>query len=162
MMNCLTKLLHNKIRQIQIQYTIKRKNRLPSNCDVPGRCLYGSSKLIWSIDYCLSLDSNCTFLIARFIAGRSIKPISSIIETSNIITKIIWAPEFHYLKIEMSSMFCPKQLIIYLTELKTQSKEKRIHVWCFTWIKDSVDGHKRNFRGFNSEAAKFFRVRRKN
>jgi sensor histidine kinase YesM len=27
------------------------------------------------------------FLIARFIAGRSIKPISSIIETSNIITK---------------------------------------------------------------------------
>jgi hypothetical protein len=33
-----------------------------------------------------SLDSNCTFLIAR-IAGRSIKPISSIIETSNIITK---------------------------------------------------------------------------
>jgi hypothetical protein len=119
-------------------------------------------QFIWSIDYCLSLDSNCTFLIARFIAGRSIKPISSIIETSNIITKIIWAPEFHYLKIEMSSMFCPKQLIIYLTELKTQSKEKRIHVWCFTWIKDSVDGHKRNFRGFNSEAAKFFRVRRKN
>jgi hypothetical protein len=54
---------------------------------------------------------------------EEIKPISSIIETS-IITKIIWAPEFHYLKIEMSSMFCPKQLIIYLTESKTQSKEK--------------------------------------
>jgi sensor histidine kinase YesM len=68
------------------------------------------------------------FLIARFIAGRSIKPISSIIETSNIITKDNLSSEFHYLKIEMSSMFCPKQLIIYLTESKTQSKEKRIHV----------------------------------
>jgi hypothetical protein len=32
----LTQIINNKIRQIQIQYTIKRKNRLPSNCDVPG------------------------------------------------------------------------------------------------------------------------------
>jgi hypothetical protein len=87
------------------------------------------------------------FLIARFIAGRSIKPISSIIETSNIITKDNLSSEFHYLKIEMSSMFCPKQLIIYLTESKTQSKEKE-----FTSDashEDSVDDYKRNFRGFN-------------
>jgi signal transduction histidine kinase len=76
-----------------------------------------------------------------------------------LLPKIIWAPEFHYLKIEMSSMFCPKQLIIYLTESKTQSKEKRNLMLHMNW--GPVDDYKRDFRGFNSEAAKFFRVREK-
>jgi signal transduction histidine kinase len=115
------KLLHNKIRQIQIPiYNKTQKIGYLVRC--PWRRLYGSSKLIWSIDYC-SLDSNCTFLIARFIAGRSIKPISSIIETSNIITKDNLSSRIP-LPQNRDELYVLSKTIKYLTESKTQSKEK--------------------------------------
>ncbi|KVV15779.1 HAMP domain-containing sensor histidine kinase [Flavobacterium sp. TAB 87] len=83
-----TKLLNNKIRQIQVP-------------------IYSGSKLIGYLLVAMSLEGAAMvltnlseilliayplilvllFFIARFIAGRSIKPISAIIETANIITK---------------------------------------------------------------------------
>ncbi|MEN9910095.1 MAG: Sensor histidine kinase RcsC [Bacteroidota bacterium] len=82
-----TKLLNNKIRQIQVP-------------------IYSESKIIGYIIIAMSLEDASLvlqnlfetliiayplillllFFIARFIAGRSIKPISSIIQTANIIT----------------------------------------------------------------------------
>jgi signal transduction histidine kinase len=83
-----TKLLNNKIRQIQVP-------------------IYSQSKIIGYLLVAMSLEDASMvlqnlsetliiayplillllFFIARFIAGRSIKPISSIIQTANIITK---------------------------------------------------------------------------
>jgi signal transduction histidine kinase len=83
-----TKLSNKTIRQIQVP-------------------IYQGTKVIGSVIVAMSLEDTtmvlknlsqalivtfpliliALFLIARFIAGRSIKPISSIIETSNIITK---------------------------------------------------------------------------
>lgn len=83
-----TKLLNNKIRQIQVP-------------------IYNGSKIIGYLIVAMSLEDASLvlqnlfetlmiayplillllFFIARFIAGRSIKPISSIIQTANVITK---------------------------------------------------------------------------
>lgn len=83
-----TKLLKNKIRQIQVP-------------------IYSESKIIGYLLVAMSLEDASMvlqnlaeiliiayplillllFFIARFIAGRSIKPISAIIQTANIITK---------------------------------------------------------------------------
>jgi hypothetical protein len=137
MMNCLTPNYYTKLGKYKFQYTIKRKNRLPSNCDVPGRRLYGSSKLIWSIIIAYPLILIVLFWLPVLLQEEVLNRLVLLSRLLILLPKIIWAPEFHYLKIEMSSMFCPKQLIIYLTESKTQSKEKR-NVWCFTWIEDPL------------------------
>jgi hypothetical protein len=90
MMNCLTPNYYTiKLGKYKFQYTIKRKNRLPSNCDVPEDASMVLQNLSEVLIIAYPLILIVLFLIARFIAGRSIKPISSIIETSNIITKII-------------------------------------------------------------------------
>jgi hypothetical protein len=81
MMNCLTPNYYTIKLQIQIQYTIKRKNRLPSNCDVPEDASMVLQNLSEVLIIAYPLILIVLFLIARFIAGRSIKPISSIIET---------------------------------------------------------------------------------
>jgi signal transduction histidine kinase len=153
-----TKLLHNKIRQIQIPIYNKTQKIGYLVSDVPGRCLYGSSKFI-CIDYCLSLDSN-SFLIARFIAGRSIKPISSIIETSNIITKDnlssrIPLPqnrdELYVLSKTINNLLDRIENTIEREEFTSDaSHELRTPL---TVIKGTLE--------VLTEAAKFFRVRRK-
>jgi signal transduction histidine kinase len=83
-----TKLLHNKIRQIQIPIYNKTQKIgylvIAMSLEDASMVLQNLSEVL-IIAYPLILI--VLFLIARFIAGRSIKPISSIIETSNIITK---------------------------------------------------------------------------
>ncbi|MEZ7500246.1 HAMP domain-containing sensor histidine kinase [Flavobacterium sp. Arc3] len=83
-----TKLLNNKIRQIQIpiyQNTEKIGYLLIAMSLEDATMVLQNLFEVLIIAYPLILI--VLFLIARFIAGRSIKPISSIIETSNIITK---------------------------------------------------------------------------
>jgi hypothetical protein len=78
------------------------------------------------------------FLIARFIAGRSINRLVLLSRLLILLPKIIWSriplpqnrDELYVLSKTINNL---------LDRMKTQSKEKRIHVWCFTWIKDSVD-----------------------
>lgn len=83
-----TKLLGNKIRQIQVPIIShgKRVGYL-----LIAMSLEGASIVLQNLSEILiiayPLILLILFLIARFIAGRSIKPISAIIETSNIITK---------------------------------------------------------------------------
>jgi signal transduction histidine kinase len=83
-----TKLLHNKIRQIQTPIYNKTQKIgylvIAMSLEDASMVLQNLSEVL-IIAYPLILI--VLFLIARFIAGRSIKPISSIIETSNIITK---------------------------------------------------------------------------
>jgi signal transduction histidine kinase len=83
-----TRLLHNKIRQIQTPiYNRTQKIGylvIAMSLEDASMVLQNLSEVL-IIAYPLILI--VLFLIARFIAGRSIKPISSIIETSNIITK---------------------------------------------------------------------------
>jgi signal transduction histidine kinase len=83
-----TKLLDNKIRQIQIPIYNRTKKigylLIAMSLEDASMVLQNLSEVL-IIAYPLILI--VLFLIARFIAGRSIKPISSIIETSNIITK---------------------------------------------------------------------------
>ena len=83
-----TKILGNKIRQIQVPI-------------FEGSTIIGYLIIAMSLEGALIVLQNLAeiliiayplilivlFFIARFIAGRSIKPISSIIKTSNIITK---------------------------------------------------------------------------
>ena len=83
-----TKILGNKIRQIQVPIydgsTIIGYIVIAMSLEGASMVLHNLSKIL-SIAYPLILI--LLFIIARFIAGRSIKPISSIINTSNIITK---------------------------------------------------------------------------
>ncbi|PKH68324.1 two-component sensor histidine kinase [Flavobacterium sp. ALD4] len=83
-----TKLLHNKIRQIQTPI-YNRTQKI--GYLVIAMSLEDASMVLQNLFEVLiiayPLILVVLFLIARFIAGRSIKPISSIIETSNIITK---------------------------------------------------------------------------
>ncbi len=83
-----TKLLDNKIRQIQVPIYQKEKVigylMIAMSLEDATMVLQNLSEIL-IIAYPLILL--ILFLIARFIAGRSIKPISAIIETSNIITK---------------------------------------------------------------------------
>jgi signal transduction histidine kinase len=83
-----TKLLDNKIRQIQIPIYNKTEKvgyiLIAMSLEDASMVLQNLSEVL-IIAYPLILI--VLFLIARFIAGRSIKPISSIIETSNIITQ---------------------------------------------------------------------------
>lgn len=83
-----TKLANKSIRQIQVP--------IYQNAKVIGYALVAMSlenatmvlnNLSQVLIVTFPLILIALFLIARFIAGRSIKPISSIIETSNIITK---------------------------------------------------------------------------
>ena len=83
-----TKILGNKIRQIQVPIydgsTIIGYIVIAMSLEGASMVLHNLSKIL-SIAYPLILI--LLFFIARFIAGRSIKPIQSIINTSNIITK---------------------------------------------------------------------------
>ena len=83
-----TKILGNKIRQIQVPIydgsTIIGYIVIAMSLEGASMVLQNLSKIL-SIAYPLILI--ILFFIARFIAGRSIKPINSIINTSNIITK---------------------------------------------------------------------------
>ena len=83
-----TKILGNKIRQIQVPIydgsTIIGYIVIAMSLEGASIVLHNLSKIL-SIAYPLILI--LLFFIARFIAGRSIKPIQSIINTSNIITK---------------------------------------------------------------------------
>ena len=83
-----TKILGNKIRQIQVPIydgsTIVGYIVIAMSLEGASMVLQNLSKIL-SIAYPLILI--ILFFIARFIAGRSIKPINSIINTSNIITK---------------------------------------------------------------------------
>lgn len=83
-----TKLVKNTIRQIQVP--------LFQDTKIIGYLLIAMSledatmvlnNLLDILVFAYPLILLVLFIIARFIAGRSIKPISSIIETSNIITK---------------------------------------------------------------------------
>jgi signal transduction histidine kinase len=83
-----TKLLDNKIRQVQIPI-FKGKEKIgyiliAMSLEDASMVLQNLSEVL-IIAYPLILI--VLFLIARFIAGRSIKPISAIIETSNGITQ---------------------------------------------------------------------------
>ncbi|EIA07587.1 sensor histidine kinase [Flavobacterium frigoris] len=83
-----TKLLGSKIRQIQVPIISPNKK---VGYLVIAMSLEGASVVLENLSEILviayPLILIILFLIARFIAGRSIKPISAIIETSNIITK---------------------------------------------------------------------------
>lgn len=83
-----TKILGNKIRQIQVPIYQNAKVigylMIAMSLQDESMVLQNLSEIVM-IAYPLILI--ILFLIARFIAGRSIKPISAIIETSNIITK---------------------------------------------------------------------------
>jgi signal transduction histidine kinase len=83
-----TKLLGSKIRQIQVPIISRDKKVGYLLIAMP---LEGASIVLQNLSEILivayPLILSILFLIARFIAGRSIKPISTIIETSNIITK---------------------------------------------------------------------------
>ena len=83
-----TKLLDNKIRQIQVpiynQSKIIGYLLVAMSLEEATMVLQNLSKTLL-IAYPLILL--LLFLIARFIAGRSIKPITSIIQTADIITK---------------------------------------------------------------------------
>lgn len=82
-----TKLLESKIRQIQVP--IYQGTKVIGYLMI-AMSLEGASMVLQNLSEILiiayPLILIILFLIARFIAGRSIKPISSIIETSNIIT----------------------------------------------------------------------------
>jgi signal transduction histidine kinase len=83
-----TNLLKNKIRQIQVPLYYKTKvigYLLVAMSLEDSSIILKNLAEILVIAYPLILG--LLFLIARFIAGRSIKPISAIIETANIITK---------------------------------------------------------------------------
>lgn len=83
-----TNLLGSKIRQIQFPIIShnKKVGYILIAMSLEGASIVLQNLLdILIIAYPLILI--ILFLIARFIAGRSIKPISSIIETSNVITK---------------------------------------------------------------------------
>jgi signal transduction histidine kinase len=83
-----TKLLDSKIRQIQVPIISqdKKVGYLLIAMSLEGASIVLQNLLeILIIAYPLILI--ILFLIARFIAGRSIKPISAIIATANIITK---------------------------------------------------------------------------
>lgn len=83
-----TKILNNKIRQIQVP--IFQNDQVIGYLMI-AMSLEGASMVLQNLSEILiiayPLILLILFLIARFIAGRSIKPISAIIETSNIITK---------------------------------------------------------------------------
>ncbi|PRZ23399.1 sensor histidine kinase [Flavobacterium granuli] len=83
-----TKILNNKIRQIQVP--IFQNDQIIGYLMI-AMSLEGASMVLQNLSEILiiayPLILLILFLIARFIAGRSIKPISAIIETSNIITK---------------------------------------------------------------------------
>ena len=83
-----TKILGNKIRQIQVPIYEGSKIigylMIAMSLEGASMVLQNLSKIL-SIAYPLILI--LLFFIARFIAGKSIKPINSIITTSNIITK---------------------------------------------------------------------------
>lgn len=83
-----TKLVTKSIRQIQVpifQNSIKKGYLLVAMSLEDAKMVLNNLSEILLISYPLILI--ILFAIARLIAGRSIKPISSIIETSNIITK---------------------------------------------------------------------------
>lgn len=81
-------ILKSKIRQIQVPIYSKKEVigylLIAMSLEDASMVLHNLSKIL-IIAFPLILI--ILFLIARFIAGRSIKPISAIIETSNIITK---------------------------------------------------------------------------
>ncbi|WP_369765121.1 ATP-binding protein [Flavobacterium sp. WC2429] len=83
-----SKILKNKIRQIQVPIY---QNEKVIGYLIIAMSLEDASMVLQNLSEILiiayPLILLILFLIARFIAGRSIKPISSIIETSNIITK---------------------------------------------------------------------------
>ncbi len=83
-----TQLLGNKIRQIQVP--IYQKDAIIGYILI-AMSLEGAAIVLQNLSEILviayPLILLILFFIARFIAGRSIKPISAIIETSNIITK---------------------------------------------------------------------------
>jgi signal transduction histidine kinase len=83
-----TKLANKIIRQIQVP--IYKESKIIGYVIV-GMSLEDATMVLNNLSEVLiiafPLILIALFLIARFIAGRSIKPISSIIETSNIITK---------------------------------------------------------------------------
>jgi signal transduction histidine kinase len=83
-----TKLLGNKIRQIQVPII---SENIKVGYILIAMSLEGASVVIQNLSEILiiayPLILIVLFSIARFIVGRSIKPISAIIETSNIITK---------------------------------------------------------------------------
>lgn len=83
-----TKLLNNKIRQIQVPIYSQTKIigylLVAMSLEDASMVLQNLSETL-IIAYPLILL--LLFFIARFIAGRSIKPISAIIQTANIITK---------------------------------------------------------------------------
>lgn len=83
-----TQLVNKSIRQIQVpifQNSIKKGYLLVAMSLEDAKMVLNNLSEILIISYPLILF--LLFIIARLIAGRSIKPISSIIETSNIITK---------------------------------------------------------------------------
>ena len=83
-----TQILNSKIRQIQVPIFQKNQNigylMIAMSLEDESMVLQNLSEIL-IIAYPLILI--ILFFIARFIRGRSIKPISAIIETSNIITK---------------------------------------------------------------------------
>ncbi|MTH16703.1 HAMP domain-containing sensor histidine kinase [Flavobacterium sp. LC2016-01] len=83
-----TKLLNNKIRQIQIPLYLKSKK---IGYLIIAMSLADSAKvlknLLDTLVIAFPIILVLLFLIARFFAGRSIKPINAIINTSRIITK---------------------------------------------------------------------------
>lgn len=83
-----TQLVTKSIRQIQVpifQNSVKKGYLLVAMSLEDAKMVLNNLSEILIISYPLILF--LLFIIARLIAGRSIKPISSIIETSNIITK---------------------------------------------------------------------------
>lgn len=83
-----TKLVNKSIRQIQVpifQNSIKKGYVLVAMSIEDAKMVLHNLFQILIFSYPLILF--LLFIIARLIAGRSIKPISSIIKTSNIITK---------------------------------------------------------------------------
>ena len=83
-----TKILGNKIRQIQVP--IYDGSKIVGYL-VIAMSLEGASMVLQNLSEILSIAYPLIlillFFIARFIAGRSIRPINSIINTSNVITK---------------------------------------------------------------------------
>lgn len=83
-----TRLLDNIVRQIQVPIYIKHKK---IGYLMIAMSLTDSTLVLDNLFYILvvvfPLILILLFFIARFFAGRSIKPINTIIETSNIITK---------------------------------------------------------------------------
>jgi signal transduction histidine kinase len=83
-----TKLANKTIRQIQVPIS---KNTKIIGYVIVAMSLEDATMVLNNLSEVLiiafPLILIALFLIARFIAGRSIKPISSIIETSNVITK---------------------------------------------------------------------------